>query len=120
MASVKDHSVKPIDGAEGVWPTISPRDDQLAYSTDTGQTSIWRRDVVHPELPPTRILSSSRSENTAQYSPDGKHIAFESDRSGRWAVWMSDVDGGNLVRVSKEIRGAENAALVPGRAADRL
>ncbi len=113
VASVKDHSVKPIDGAEGVWPTISPHDDQLAYSTDTGQTSIWRRDVLHPEIPPTRILSSSRSENTGQYSPDGKHIAFESDRSGRWAVWMSDADGGNLVRVSKEIRGAETPRWSP-------
>ncbi|MBV8817908.1 MAG: PD40 domain-containing protein [Acidobacteriaceae bacterium] len=113
VASVKDHSVHAIEGAEGVWPSISARDNQLAYSADTGRTSIWRRDILHPELQPTRILSSSRSENTAQYSPDGKHIAFESDRGGPWAVWMSDVDGGNLVRVSKEIRGAETPRWSP-------
>jgi Tol biopolymer transport system component/DNA-binding winged helix-turn-helix (wHTH) protein len=105
VASLKDHSVRLIEGAEGGWPAISPSRDQLAYSSDTGQTSIWRRDLLHTENPPTKILSSSRSQNVAQYSPDGKHIAFESDRGGYWAVWMSDADGENLVQVSKEIRG---------------
>ena len=29
------------------------------------------------------------------WSPDGRSIAFLSDRSGKWAVWVMDANGAN-------------------------
>jgi Tol biopolymer transport system component len=52
------------------------------------------------------VIPSSRQQNSAQYSPDGRHIAFESKRGGGWALWVSDLDGGNLLNVSKDIFGS--------------
>ena len=37
-----------------------------------------------------------------RFSPDGRRIAFVSDRDGAENLWIMDADGGNPVQVSKE------------------
>ncbi len=82
-------------------PAIAPRGDRLAYSFVTSNSNIWRRDLHHPELPPTNLISSSREQASAQYSPDGTHIAFDSTRTGFREIWMSESDGTHLVQLTK-------------------
>jgi len=82
-------------------PTVSPKGDKLAYSSvSMGSTNIWRRDLLHPDAQPVEPIPSSRRQSDAQYSPDGKRIAFASMRSGRQGVWISSNDGSNLVQLS--------------------
>jgi tricorn protease len=40
-------------------------------------------------------------ETQPQWSPDGKRIAFVSDKSGREEVWVCDEDGSNLKQISE-------------------
>jgi Tol biopolymer transport system component len=49
--------------------------------------------------PPARFIASTRIEGAAQYSPDGKRIAFESSRSGVSSIWVSDADGSNAAEL---------------------
>ncbi len=61
-------------------------------------TNIWRLSLSDPGVAagaPSPFIASTRAEQTAQYSPDGKRIAFESERSGPTGIWVSDADGSN-------------------------
>jgi Tol biopolymer transport system component/DNA-binding winged helix-turn-helix (wHTH) protein len=100
--SLKDGFAKKIDAATGgFWPNVSPATGAIASSATRYGVNLWRKDLTKPNSPAEPFLGSSRDEDTAQYSPDGKHIAFDSTRSGTWNVWMADADGGNLSQVSR-------------------
>ena len=36
----------------------------------------------------------------AQYAPDGRHVAFMSDRTGDTEIWLSDRDGGGQAQLT--------------------
>jgi Tol biopolymer transport system component/DNA-binding winged helix-turn-helix (wHTH) protein len=114
MVNVETHEVQQIEAPEGAaWPSISRDTDKFTFSAQSASTSIQRRDLLHPEKSGVRLLPSTQPQNSAQYSPDGKHIVFESRRGGPWALWMSDVDGENVVRLSKDIADSGRPAWSP-------
>ena len=83
-------------------PTISRR-GRLIYALWVVDVDIWRLDLpagragAVATTPPVRVISSTRLDHTPQYSPDGKRIAFASDRSGSHEIWVCDRDGSNSV-----------------------
>jgi Tol biopolymer transport system component/DNA-binding winged helix-turn-helix (wHTH) protein len=102
--NVKDGSSRRLDFAENAsWPTISLAGEKLAYSVATGNSSLWRKDLRHPHFPATELIKSTQGHEAAEYSPDGRRLAFISSQAGPWDLWMSDADGGNLVQLSKSI-----------------
>jgi len=98
---VSDGEVRTLPVAAGIWPTISNDGHKLAFSLGDDHINIWRKDLQHPDAPAVQICASTRPQNNAQYSPDGRHIAFDSLRSGTWSVWLADSDGSNLVQITK-------------------
>ena len=57
----------------------------------------------HSELRPAEfrtIISDAGGNAAPQFSPDGRKIAFMSNRSGPWQIWMSNADGSEPVQVS--------------------
>jgi Tol biopolymer transport system component len=99
--TVADGSFKKLAFAgDSHLPTISQRGDKLAYSLTSSIGNIWRRDLLHPESPAVEIVASTRSQYDPQFSPDGKQIAFASERSGVPGVWVSGEDGSNPVQIS--------------------
>jgi len=109
-----DGSVRRVPIAQNpAFPAVSPKGDRLAYAAGADEIDIWRRDLLHPESPAVKLLSSTREQEFPQYSPDGKHIAFESNRAGPFEVWISDADGSNLVQISNLKSGAGGARWSP-------
>jgi len=87
-------------GRDGQWPAVSAMGGRLAFALNHGHCDIWRRDLLSPQLSARQFISSTHDQLDPQYSPDGKHVTFASDRGGSPEVWMSDADGGNLVQIS--------------------
>lgn len=88
-------------GQDAAWPAISRNGDRLAFANSFDNVNIWRKDLFHPDSPGVKLLVSTREQTNPTYSPDGTHIAFESNRGGVPEIWVSDSDGSNLVQVSR-------------------
>jgi len=97
-----DGSLRRIDLRQNpTWPAISPKGDKLAFSVSFGRGRILRKDLRRPETPSTELATSTQDQGAAQYSPDGKHIAFRSSRTGSPEIWIADAEGDNLVQLSR-------------------
>lgn len=84
-------------------PSISRRGNQLAYQVFKQWDTVWRLDLKderHALAPPMRLLSGRGIIWKPSYSPDGKKIAFESNRMGYVDVWMCDSDGSNCSQLT--------------------
>jgi Tol biopolymer transport system component len=100
----------PFVGGDGLMPAVTrpqpgslPR---LVYVRSFDDTNIWRVNTpaagAPAPSPPELTISSSRREICPQFSPDGRRVAFASDRSGKWEIWLADSDGSNEVRLTSQ------------------
>lgn len=82
-----------IPAAEGVVRSVAVGRD-LVYTSVTGDGNVWRVSASGGDTP-HGFLTSTRWDGNAEYSPDGKRIAFISTRTGSPELWVCDADGGN-------------------------
>ena len=100
--TVADGSSRKLPFGRGfAWPAISRMGDKLAFTTSSDNINIWRKDLLHPESAGVELVASTREQSNPNYSPDGRHIAFESTRGGAREIWISDADGSNMMQISR-------------------
>jgi len=95
--------------AGGDSPAVSRSGNRLVYQRETLDINIWRLSLLGPGVakgPAERFIASTRMESTAQHSPDGKRIVFESDRTGDHGMWVSDANGSNTVELFSRVNKA--------------
>ena len=92
-----------LDASDVSTPAISRLGNRLAFATGKYDPNIWRIDLKGPgQKPglPSRFIASTRQDLSPAYSPDGRKIAFTSQRSGTDEIWICDSDGSKAAQLT--------------------
>jgi Tol biopolymer transport system component/serine/threonine protein kinase len=86
--------------------SIARQGDRLAYAQRSSDFDIYRLELTNQAGgrrgagAPVSFISSTRLEGSPQFSPDGRRVAFMSNRSGSKEIWACDAEGKNLVQLT--------------------
>ena len=96
----------PLEGGEpeqitdgsvvATFPAASLSGDAIAFTTYRNVTSIWRSDG----LSEIQLIDNQSGNSAPVFSPDGMHMAYRSDRTGPFEIWISDRDGHTSYRLT--------------------
>lgn len=86
-----------FDTDEGTWVSldVSPDGRSIVFEL---LGDLYRMDIRGGTA--QALIHGLPFDSQPRFSPDGKHIAFVSDRSGNENVWIADADGTHLSQVS--------------------
>lgn len=94
-----DHGTVTWLPTRGSWvkrPSVATCGGRLIYEDNSFEYNIWhvtRSDSGDSLSAPRPLITSTRLDHSANFSPDGTHIAFVSTRSGHHEIWTCDRDG---------------------------
>jgi Tol biopolymer transport system component len=93
---------RPITGAGiGAFnPAISSRANRLAFTRAFRNANVWKLRLDGRAPTAETLIASSFRQAYPQYSPDGKRIAFFSNRGGTVQIWTSYADGSQPVQLT--------------------
>ena len=80
--------------------TVSSSGHRLIYVQGSTNTNIWQLDLQAPRAQARKLIVSSAEQESPSISPDGRKIAFESNRNGNLEIWVCDVDGSNVLQLT--------------------
>ena len=91
---------KPTFRAIGREPRFGPNDYQIVYThTDLeGNADIWKLDIRNGSA--ERVTDADEIDIAADWSRDGRSIAFASGRGGAISIWTIPASGGKRLRIN--------------------
>jgi Tol biopolymer transport system component len=91
-------------GVSGTYePAVSRLGNRLAFKTEQSDLNIWRVDLKgagQKPVEPFRFITSTQVEHSPAFSPDGRRIAFVSQRSGTDEIWICESDGSKATQLT--------------------
>jgi len=99
-----EQSITSISYVPGPATFPAVRGKLLAYVQAAVNANVWKLDLhdsTHAAGEPSKLISSTRQQAAPSFSPDGARLAFQSDRSGSWEIWICDRDGSNAVQLTR-------------------
>jgi dipeptidyl aminopeptidase/acylaminoacyl peptidase len=94
-------------------PQLSPDGKAVAFVRTTTDVATGKRNADIWVVPadgsgaPKLLIGGDKTENTPRWAPDGKSIAFISNRDGAMQIYLADAAGSNIRQVTKIPAGAQ-------------
>jgi dipeptidyl aminopeptidase/acylaminoacyl peptidase len=97
-------------------PQISPDGKQVVYvvgvpdlEKNTIPSSLWLAPTDGKSAPRQLTNAAGKKDRHPRWSPDGKRLLFESNRSGETQLWTIELDGGEAKQLTTISSGASDA-----------
>lgn len=95
-------------------PQVSPDGTQVVYTvgqildvaTNKTISNLWIA-ATDGKSPPRQLTTTEKKDSHPRWSPDGKKILFQSNRSGESQLWVIDLTGGEAKQLTTISTGAE-------------
>jgi Tol biopolymer transport system component len=88
---------------------IAPQGDRLAFAELKQNADLWLLPVAvasgEPLGPAREVIATTREDSRGAWSPDGRRIAFNSDRSGSMNIWIHDLETGGTRQLTTGFGG---------------
>lgn len=79
-------------------PRWSPKGDTIAYTARQGAHDIWVINVDGSN--PRRLTGGGGDNQGSTWAPNGRHLAFQSNRNGRWQIMAMLIDGSGQAAIT--------------------
>ena len=75
-------------------------DGRIVYVAVVGESrTIWMMDANGDNA--TQLTAAGYADSNPSVTADGRHLVFQSNRSGRDEIWRADIDGGNARQLTQ-------------------
>jgi Tol biopolymer transport system component len=101
-----------IDEHNNRWVSVTPDGRYILFESwrkSASDNTIWRMDIDGGN--PQPLTNQKAWASAPKASPDGKWVVYESNASGKWALWKTSIDGGEAKQLTDKI--TEDPAVSP-------
>ncbi len=99
----------PQPSPDGNWVAFVVTDADVAENKTSSDVWLVPTDGGEPRL----LTTSPKHDRHPRWSPDGKWIAFDSNRGGDFQVWLLPINGGEACQLTTLSTGASGATFSP-------
>ena len=92
-------------------PRWSPKGDTIVYTTRQTVHDLWAINADGSN--PRRLTAGAGDNQGATWSPNGRHLAFQSNREGRWQIFGMLADGTGQEPITRAAGDATSPAWSP-------
>jgi len=103
VVDVGTGALHPLGVSPAEYPDTARATDTVVYEIPRTQSTLSRVAIGDGgSVTPSPLAESTGSDYGPQPSPDGRRIAFVSDRSGQYQVWVHDLERGTTFALTDE------------------